>query len=224
LRLPEHLQKAPVGVERLSRDALSDHQRDRIVGAAIAVFAKRGYQRTTIDNIVAAAGSSVGGFYSLFDGKEDCFLLCYERVVADARARTEEAVLPEGAWADRLSATVFALLRAVEENPFAARVALVEVQTAGPKALERYEETLASLVSALRAGRELLPSGTHLPPMLEDAAVAGCAWLIHQRLVLGEAEGVTELLPELLAILAGNYLGQANARRLAESSLAAISA
>ncbi len=213
-----------MGVKRLSRDALTDHQRDRVVGAAITVFAKRGYQRTTIDNIVAAAGSSVGGFYSLFDGKEECFLLCYERIIADARSRVEEDSPAASGWADRLAAAVLTLLRAVEEDPMAARVALVEVQTAGPRALQRYEETLSSLTPALREGRELLPSGEQLPPMLEDAGIAGSAWLLHQRVVCGEAEGVTELLPEFLAILAGNYVGEAEARRLGERSLAAVRA
>jgi AcrR family transcriptional regulator len=221
LRLPEHLKKAPVGVERLSRDALSSHQRERIASAAIGVFAKRGFQRTTIDNITAAAGSSVGSFYSLFDGKEDCFLHCYDRVLGEGRSRIEAEVSESGAWADRLCAAVLALLRAVEEEPLAARLVLVEVQTAGPEALERYERALTSLVPFLRAGRDHLPAGDRLPPRLEDASIAGSAWLLQQRLVRGEAKGVTALLPEFLAILAGNYLGEARARRLADRALAA---
>jgi AcrR family transcriptional regulator len=221
LTLPEHLKKAPVGVERLSREELSNHQRGRMVAAAIQVFAKRGFPQTTIEKLAAAAESSVGTFYSLFDGKEDCFLQCYDLVVTRGRARIEAEVPDAGAWADRLCAVVLALLREVEAEPLAARVALVEVQTAGPRALERYEQTLASLVPLLRPGRNQLPAGERLPSMLEEASVAGSAWLLHQRLARGEASGVTELLPEFLSILAGNYLGEARARRLADRTLAA---
>jgi AcrR family transcriptional regulator len=212
-----------VGVERLSREALSRHQRARIIGAAIAVFAKRGYRATTIDNIVSAAGSSVGGFYGLFEGKEDCFLQTYETVIADARLRVEAGVPSNGSWESQLIAALIAILRAMEDDPFAARVAVVEVQTAGLVALERHQETLSSIVPFLRRGRSLLPSGNSLPPRLEDASIAGAAWLLRHRLVRGEDKGIITLLPECSAVLAGSYLGESRARRLGERHGLAIS-
>lgn len=217
MNLPGPLAKQPVGRERLSRATIEQHQRDRIVAAAIGVFAKRGFPQTTIDHIVAAAKSSVGSFYGLFDGKEDCFLQCFDRIVSTGRERIEGS-LPEGEWADRTCAALASILREVESDPLAARIILVEAPTGGPEALQRYEDTLDSLLPILREGRALAPEGDKLPASLEEAGVAGAAWLLRDRLVGGHTKGIQDLLPELAAILIGPYLGEAEARRIARTA------
>jgi AcrR family transcriptional regulator len=211
--LPGPLAKQPVGRERLSRATVEQHQRERILTAAIGVFAKRGFHQTTIDHIVAVAKTSVGSFYGLFEGKEDCFLQCFDRVVSTGRGQIEGS-LPEGEWAQRACAALAAILREVESEPLAARIVLVEAPTGGPEALRRYEATLDSLLPRLRAGRGFAPDGDKLPPSLEEASIAGAAWLLRERLVAGRAQEIPELLPELAAILIGPYLGEAEARRI----------
>ncbi len=205
--LPEHLTKARVGRDRLPRQVLEAHQRDRVLDAAIGVFAKRGYQATTIDHIVAAAKIGVGSFYALFDGKQDCFLQAYERIVAAAWDRIGAALPADRPWPEQAAAFLRGLLEAIAADPYAARLALVEVQTAGPAALTRYEETLARIAPLLRKGRAISPVAAELPPTLEDATVAGVAWLLHQRIVTGEVEGIEALLPELLELVVKPYLG-----------------
>jgi AcrR family transcriptional regulator len=49
--------------------------RDRIVRAATAVFAEKGYHGATIADIVARSGLSVGAIYTHFRGKDELFLL-----------------------------------------------------------------------------------------------------------------------------------------------------
>lgn len=48
--------------------------RDRILRAATAVFAKKGYHGATIADVVARSGLSVGAIYTHFRGKEELFL------------------------------------------------------------------------------------------------------------------------------------------------------
>jgi AcrR family transcriptional regulator len=213
--LPGPLAKQTVGRERLSRSTIEQHQRERILAGATGVFAKRGFQQTTIDHIVAAAKTSVGSFYGLFDGKEDCFLQCFDRVVSTARGRIADS-LPEVDWPQQVCAALAAILREVEAEPLAARIVLVEAPTGGSEALRRYQATLDSLLPQVRAGRALAPDGDKLPPSLEEASVAGTAWLLRERLV-GRAEDIQELLPELATILIGPYLGEAEARRLSRA-------
>jgi len=212
--LPGPLAKQPVGRERLSRATVEQHQRERILVAAIGVFAKRGFQQTTIDHIVATAKTSVGSFYGLFGGKEDCFLQCYDRIVSSSRKRIE-ASLPDGSWQERTRAVLASLLAEVEADPLAARIVFVEASTAGPGGLERYQQTLDGLLPALREGRSLAPAGDDLPASMEEASVAGTAWLLRDRVVSGRVKGIEALLPELAAIVIGPYLGEAEARRLA---------
>ncbi len=207
--LPEHLQAKPAGRHRLAPEVRAEHQRERILDAATEVFAERGYQGTTIDNIVAAAKVGVGSFYELFDNKPDCFVQVYERIVAGARERISAAIPAGAEWPEQVCAALRALLEQIEAEPLRARVALVEVQTAGSAALASHEQTIDSVIPVLARGREASPVGGELPPHLEEAIVGGLAWLLQQRLVLGEFEGAEALLPDVLEIAVEPYIGKA---------------
>lgn len=212
--LPPHLLKTAVGRDRVSRELVESHQRERVLEAATGVFAKRGYPNTTIDHVVAAARIGVGSFYALFDGKEDCFAQAFDRVVERGRARILEAIPAGAAWEEQALCALRALLDLIAEEPQAARVALVEVQTAGPGSLAAYEDLLESLTPVLRKGRALSPAGAELPQSFEDATIAGVAWLLHQRLVAGELGNVEKLLPDLVGILVEPYVGEDRAEAL----------
>lgn len=201
--LPEHLRPSPVGRERLPREVVAEHQRDRILTAATEVFAERGFQAATVDHIVAAAHVGVGSFYERFDNKEACFVAAYDRVADDARERIA-AALPSGeAWGERLVAGLRALLVAIESDPAAARVALVEVYAAGPVALARHQRNLDAAAVALRGGRAEGGVAADLPRSLEFATVGGLSWYLQQRIEAGEAGEATALLPDVLEIVSG---------------------
>jgi Transcriptional regulator len=212
--LPEHLSKTPVGREPLAREVIDAHKRERIVAVAIEVFAKRGYRATTIEHIVAAAQVAVGSFYALFEGKEGCFLHCFDAVVAEATESTIAAV-PDGAsWGESVSAALAFLLDSIAAAPLRARIVFVEAQATGAAAEARYEATLDDVASSLRRGRELSSAAAGLPRGFERTTLAGLAWLIHQRLVGAEPEKVPELFPEVAEILLEPYLGEDEASRL----------
>lgn len=219
--LPEHLSAAPVGRKHLSRQVVAQYQRDRVLSAAAEVIARRGYNSTTIDHIVAAAGIGVGTFYDLFANKEDCFLQAYERIVAAAREEISTAILIDRPWAEQACAALGAVLRTIAERPLEARLALVEVQSAGPIALARHEQILDSWVPLLRAGRKSSPLGGGLPATLETAIAGGIVWFLQQRIVMGEIEGIEGLLPELARIVVEPYLGEAEAERFIAPAQAA---
>jgi len=52
--------------------------RIRILNAATAQFKKHGFENVTIDQVMAAAGLTRGGFYAHFKNKEDLFVACVE--------------------------------------------------------------------------------------------------------------------------------------------------
>lgn len=52
--------------------------RIRIINAATAQFKKHGFENVTIDQVMAAAGLTRGGFYAHFKNKEDLFVACVE--------------------------------------------------------------------------------------------------------------------------------------------------
>lgn len=212
--LPDHLQAKPAGQHRLSPEVRAEHQRERILDAAIEVFAARGYQGTTIDDIVAAAKVGVGSFYDLFDNKPGCFVQAYERIVVDARQRIAAAVPADAEWPEQACAALRALLELIEAEPVRARVALVEVQTAGAEALTRHEETVDSVIPLLARGRAENPELAELPSHIEEAIVGGLAWLLQQRLAQGEFEGAEAYLPDVLEIAVVPYVGRERAASL----------
>jgi AcrR family transcriptional regulator len=220
-RLPQPLAKAPVGRRRLSRQELDRLQRGGIIEAATGVFAKRGFQATTVENIVSASNIGVGSFYAHFDNKEECLLAAYEEIVAAARSQIAAGVASETGWARKTLAALHELLALVAAEPLKARVALVEIQSGGPVALGRYGETLEFAIDSLRVGRSVL-AVSPAPSETQEAAVAnGLAWLLAQRLVRGESKEVELLFEEMAAVLLDPYLGSAGTRREMKSFLAA---
>jgi AcrR family transcriptional regulator len=211
-RLLPHLAKDPVGRQRLSREELDRHQRQRILEVAAGVFAKRGYPATTIDNIVAAAEVGVGGFYAHLNGKEECLLAAYEQIVAEAREQIAAAVATRGEWPQKALAALRELLVLVTAEPLRARLALIEIQTGGPVALRRYGGTIAFAVDSLAGGRKVVAAAP-APPQTQEVAIAnGLAWLLAQRLY-SEAKDKEGLFEDMAEVVLDPYLGAAKRRR-----------
>ncbi len=215
--LPEHLSQGPVGRKPVSRDVIEAEHRNHVLDVATEVFAKRGYTATTVDHIVSAARIGVGSFYSLFDGKEDCFLQAYERNLATGRARVEESIPGGAPWPELACATLQSVLDLTAAEPLAARLVLAEAQTAGDAALRRYEETIDQLVPVLRAGRKVSPFAGELPQSLEVAILGGLLWFLQQRVVQGEIDGLEDRLPEVADIVLEPYLGEKETERVLKS-------
>jgi AcrR family transcriptional regulator len=63
---------APSGPQQ-RRDDRAERRRRRIADAAITLFADRGYNATSVEDIVARARVSKSAFYEFFASKEECF-------------------------------------------------------------------------------------------------------------------------------------------------------
>jgi AcrR family transcriptional regulator len=209
----------PTGRHGLPANVVADHQRERLLAATVQLVAKRGYQGTSIDQIVRTAKVGYVAFYELFSGKEECFLATFERIVADTREDLAAAVSAEAPWPEQICAGLAALLELIVAEPGRARVALVEVQAAGPAAFARYEAAIDTAAPKLAEGRAFNPDAAALSPTLEEATIGGIAWILHQRLVGGEATKVAGLLAQAIQIALAPYLGEAEAQRLAAAAL-----
>jgi AcrR family transcriptional regulator len=215
--LPAHLMGVPIGERELARETKVEHQRRRILHAAIAVFAKRGYQATKVSHLVKAANSSTGHFYSLFESKEACFLAAYDLVIAEGAEEIRARIPAEAEWPEQVAVALAVLEELIAARNFAARLVIVETPSAGVAALAHYQETLRGLVPLLRRGRKLTPAGEALPKTLETSALGGITWVLHERLVASSFEPSAELHAELVKIIAGPYLGEVRTKSLLAS-------
>jgi len=75
----------------LTRKQRQELTREELVAAAARVFARRGYDKATVEEIAGEAGFTTGAVYSNFDGKEELFLAIADRQV-EARVAEIEAV------------------------------------------------------------------------------------------------------------------------------------
>jgi AcrR family transcriptional regulator len=57
---------------------LKPSKQDRIIAAALREFSIKGYERATLDRIIADAEISKGGLYEYIDSKEDLFIFLME--------------------------------------------------------------------------------------------------------------------------------------------------
>jgi AcrR family transcriptional regulator len=209
----------PLGRHGLAPDVVAAHQRERLFAATVDLVAKRGYRNTSIDHIVKAARVGYVAFYDLFEGKEDCFLAAFERIVAETTETVAAAVAEETEWPRQIAAALGCTLDLIVADPKRARVALVEVQAAGPLAYARYEETIDRTVPMLRKGRASNPDAAELSATLEEAVLGGIIWVIHQCLVKGELKQTEPLLEETIQIALSPYVGDGEAKQVADIAL-----
>ena len=190
-------------------------QRERILAAVAEVVSKRGYQASPVELIAERAGMTKKTFYAYFPNREEALLACLDDAAEEARRRILEAITGQEQWPEQIRAGLAAFLGYVAAEPALARTCLVETMGAGTGALERYEAALRSFTPLLRGGRSERESTAPLPDILEDTLVGGIVWMIHQRLLRGEAAEVPSLLPRMLKFVFTSYLGEARARELA---------
>jgi AcrR family transcriptional regulator len=217
-RAPDEAPVVPLGKHGLAPDVVAAHQRERLFDATVELVAKRGYRNTSVDQIVKSARVGYVAFYDLFDGKEACFLAAVDRIVEEASEAVAEAVAGEEGWPRQIAAALGCLIDLAVADPKRARIALVEVQAAGPTGHARYEEIIDRAVPVLREGRRFSEKAAQPSETLEEAVLGGVVWIVQQRLVKGELSEADPLLQQSIQIVLSPYLGDAEARKLAEAT------
>lgn len=116
----------------------------RLLESALQLFSEKGYEGTSIREIIEGAGVTRPVLYYYFTNKEDLFrkllepaLAKYTRTLADIRENYSDAV-------GRLKAIARATFRFAEENPQAVRLVL-QLYFAPPKGGPRLDKTIYRL-------------------------------------------------------------------------------
>jgi AcrR family transcriptional regulator len=115
-----------VPAAQLRRDARVERRRRRIVDAALALFAGRGYTMTSVDDIVTRARVSKSAFYEFFESKEHCF----RELLADEGGALIHDVLADAATGhdhhERLRLGITRFVHSCFERSDVARLLVVE--------------------------------------------------------------------------------------------------
>ena len=140
VRLATIVRTLPRWSHDLSRATVKSSQRWRILEAMIEVSARVGYGAVSVADVIASAGVSRKAFYELFEDKEDCFLAAYDvlsdRLIADLVEVPHEA-------------QVLRFLTVLERDRASARVFMIDVLGAGPRALRRRDQVNQRFATAV---------------------------------------------------------------------------
>lgn len=93
--------------------AAADAKRERIVSAALAVFGRHGYRRTSMDLLARAAGMSRPALYQYFAGKAAVFEAVGAWLVEQAGEAADRAAAGTGPAEERLCAVLAVKLELV---------------------------------------------------------------------------------------------------------------
>lgn len=183
--------------------SVEDGQRARILEAMVQVVADQGYPRTTVADVVRAAGVSRSTFYALLDGKEECFLEAHRLGTDVLEQEIDGAIALAGdGWRARLQDGIREYLKILEDDRVFAYTFLVEIHQGSPATALARDEVLdrfaarfaASHAAAVRAGE-----GEGSPPLEVFAVLAhGIDALVGRALRTGEPESLPELEPVIL--------------------------
>jgi AcrR family transcriptional regulator/DNA-binding MarR family transcriptional regulator len=203
---------ASVAENGLKRSQVAGVQRSRIIAATFEGCAEQGAAGLSVADIVGRAGISRRTFYELFDDCESCLLAALDQAIVAASERVLEAYDPGAPWRTRMRASLTALLSYLDEQPEIARLLIVESLAAGPRAFERRAHAVAAAVAAIEGGREAARKGVEPPPLTAEGIAGGVLAVLHQRMLEGDRQPLTELLNPLMGMVVLPYLGAAAAR------------
>jgi len=200
------------------KQARSEATLHRLLDATEALIEEKGAGDVSIPDIVARAGSSVGGFYARFRDKDELLRALEERFLGEMRDVLGRLAAPER-WHDAgipeiVRAGVATLLEVFRERrallvTFMARAARGQAAEL-EQVLGFRREVSARFVALLHARRESLAHPE--PDVAVDLAVQLVFGLMHQMIVFGEVRvgdrrlGEPELARELVRSVLG-YIG-----------------
>jgi AcrR family transcriptional regulator len=180
------------------RDAARREQRERLFAAMVASCAEKGYEATSVEDLLRASGVSRATFYEQFDDKASCFRATEEEILAGAIAAiAEELGGGERADVDRPRAALEAFVRVVVDQPAASRMCLVESYAAGTAGIEPVRRAIDWIVLLARDAAEQLPGRAGMPPELLRGIIGGIYQVVYGRLFQRREEDLPRLVPDL---------------------------
>ena len=187
--------------------------RERILHAALTVFARKGYHKALVDDIVRASRTSKGAVYHHFPNKEALFLALVDdfaarlaQAVADAIARSHGAL-------GKVEAALTAGLETFAGNRELARILLLEAVSLGAAYEAKRAEIHERFAALIQGYLDEAASEGSIPPL--DTRVATLAWLgaVNEVVIQWLSRGTPDLLSEAVPALTPMLLRSIGAHR-----------
>jgi hypothetical protein len=174
--------------------------------------------------VVSSCSISEREFETVFESFHECFLAAFDRGLGRVSRLVEEAADCADGWHDRVRAGLSALLVFFDEEPGWARLLLGDSPLDAGASLERRQQTLHALASALVTDTQAdeNDSGWFVPwsGLTAELVVGGVVAVLRKRMLEAERKPFVELAPSLMAFIMAQYPG-ASTKLTAEPTVAA---
>lgn len=182
--------RLPRGPHQLTREQVVLSQRTRILRAMADVMAEKGYAATSVGEVLRTARVSRETFYEQFSSKEDCFMGAFEAAVDIVLGRVLELPVQQGPPLERFGRGLRAYLEALASHPEFARLFLIEVYAAGPRAVELRAVLQQRFTDAVN---EALGARTAADRFANEVLVAAIGSMATARIGAGDLDGLRAL-------------------------------
>jgi AcrR family transcriptional regulator len=215
---PDGSWQLPRGPHKLSREIVTDHQRQRLLAGAAAALAEHGYAEMNVEHILGQAGVSRTTFYEHFDNKRECVLVAHEQAFDRLTGELVRACAAQPEWSTKVVMAIATTIAFAVRTPEEAQLLVLEALAADPVLAERVLASNDFLVGLLRNGREQCPQAAGLPELTERALIGATASVIGHRLLCDQADQLPDLAPQLIHLILIPYLGNEEAARVAKGA------
>jgi AcrR family transcriptional regulator len=194
----------------------TDGERDRFIAAFGKAASEHGYRDLTLDQVARYAGLPKDRYEAHFGTKEQGLVAAqdafFRRLWLDALTACDS---PQE-WPARVRAALRSVISFLVEASTLARVFWVEAGVASFAASERQFAVVDQFAELLREGRRQYPRAASLPAPTERVLIGGIASIVCQHLLAEDPAALPALEPELVESLLVPYLGEGEAKRVAE--------
>jgi AcrR family transcriptional regulator len=203
--------RLPRGRHGLPRELVARSQRERLLAAVVRVTAAKGYDSTSVADILEEAGVGRESFYELFDDKKACLLAARTILVEDLEATVSAAYHAPGPWVGRLRNGLAAMLDWFAADPAAARIVVVEIGAVGADSRDLFQADFQRFTKLLDDG---LGDGDPVPGLPQATALATGAVLaqVYEGIVRDQTAELPSLLPGLTYEVLVPFVGEKAAR------------
>lgn len=177
-----------------SKEARKQQSHQAILSAAVEMVRKHGVENLGVAEVMAAAGLTVGGFYSHFGSKEDLIRAAVPMALADAHLQ----LIASQPTAEKRLQTFVDWYTSVEHRDCPETGCLLPA-IVGDLAEEKNRALRPLLAEAMRAFAKALSEAVNDPRMTEQNTAA-CLTMLVGAMALARAVRDTPLSEQLLAI------------------------
>ena len=189
------------------RGFMSRNLHERIQSATAQAIAAHGYEATTVEDICAEAEISQEAFYEHFKGKQEAAMSALETSVDQVMLELRETFNAASTWPEAIWDTTDAALDWMAHEPAFARLALVEMLSAGEAALELLQSLMDAFGMFLEPGYEMVPEKAPSRRLTDETVANSIFGLLHEHIVRESAESFEVLLPEMVRRIVTPFLG-----------------